>query len=246
MVRLSPSRCLHEVRLRRALSSYECVLGPPCLSERVPTRCNFRKVSYSRGVAELAAPRPLHSVPISELRAALLAQPPSFWDSDADVKRVQAPRRDGKMVWLWRTSRQNGQLVTRAGSAVSLMRLVVPIISKLLESYPPGGEVVSAMFPLLPAGGRIPPHRDTGPLLVRSHRIHVPLVVSSGVEFIVDGEQVPIVEGLAFELPNQLQHSVHNHGTENRIHFIFDYDPTKPGDEGELGWLPRVLKPLVA
>ncbi len=192
-------------------------------------------------MAQLAAPRHLESVPIDDLRRAILAQPPEFWDSDADIKRVQAPRRDGKMVWLWRSVRSEEGLVPTPGSALSLTEFAAPLIAQLLGHYPQGGEVVSAVFALLPAGGRIPTHRDAAPILVRSHRIHIPLVVGDGVEFIVDGETIPLTEGAAFELPNQLPHSVHNRGSADRIHLVFDYHPTRRGRGEKYSWLPRGL-----
>lgn len=193
-------------------------------------------------MAELAAPRYFDSVEISELRAALLAQPRSFWDLDAHIKRAQAPGRDGNMVWIWKTSWVDGTPTTRAGSAIALARLVTPIISKILENYPKGGEVINALFPLLPAGGVIPPHQDRGPLLTISHRIHVPLILNPDVEFLVDGKRVALNEGVPFELPNQQQHSVRNRGAEDRIHLLFDYLPGEPKDVGELAWLPQVVK----
>ena len=196
-------------------------------------------------MAELAAPRPFDSVDISELRAPILAQPPAFWDADAHIKRVQAPGRDGKMVWIWKTSWAGETPTTQAGSAVSFAPLVIPIISKLLENYPKGGKVINALFPLLPPGGVIRAHRDVGPLLTRSHRIHVPLIVNPEVEFLVNGERVLLEEGAPFELPNQQQHSVQNGGAEDRIHLVFDYLPGERSSGDELSWLPGAVRASV-
>jgi hypothetical protein len=68
------------------------------------------------------------------------------------------------------------------------------------------------------------------------------LVVNPAVEFLVEGKIIPLLEGQAFELPNQHLHSVRNGGDEGRIHLVFDYLPGNRSLEDELGWLPRVVR----
>jgi hypothetical protein len=55
----------------------------------------------------------------------------------------------------------------------------------------------------------------------------VPLVTNPEVEFIVGPERVPPRAHYAFELNNLMFHQVTNRGERARIHFIFDYAPSK-------------------
>ena len=73
--------------------------------------------------------------------------------------------------------------------------------------------------------GRASPHIDALPSFRASHRIHIPLKTNSGVRFTIDGRPCPMVVGEAYEVNNQLPHSVMNAGDEDRVHFIFDYLP---------------------
>ena len=79
------------------------------------------------------------------------------------------------------------------------------------------------MVARLVVNGTIQPHIDQHPSFTVGHRIHVPLLTNEAVEFLVDNEPVVMQEGNAYELNNLLPHSVHNGGTEDRIHLIFDY-----------------------
>lgn len=83
--------------------------------------------------------------------------------------------------------------------------------------------VVNMIAVRLPAVSNIEPHNDGGPLLSNSHRIHVPLATNEKVDFIVGGERFHMSCGNIYEINNMLLHSVENHGSEDRIHLIFDY-----------------------
>jgi aspartyl/asparaginyl beta-hydroxylase (cupin superfamily) len=58
-----------------------------------------------------------------------------------------------------------------------------------------------------------------------SHRIHIPLTTHPRVRFMIDGRPYQFEVGQAYELNNQLTHSVMNSGKDDRINFIFDYLP---------------------
>jgi hypothetical protein len=53
----------------------------------------------------------------------------------------------------------------------------------------------------------------------------VPITTNPRVRFIIDGRPYRFEVGQAYELNNQLTHSVANKGVEDRISFIFDYVP---------------------
>jgi aspartyl/asparaginyl beta-hydroxylase (cupin superfamily) len=91
--------------------------------------------------------------------------------------------------------------------------------------YDPGGTVIRAMAAKLVAGGKITPHVDRHPSFHHGHRIHVPVSTNPRVRFMIDGQPYQLKVGEAYEINNQLTHSVMNKGSEDRITFIFDYVP---------------------
>ena len=91
--------------------------------------------------------------------------------------------------------------------------------------YAPGGTLLRAMAAKLKAGGHIHPHRDNLRSFHMGHRIHVPITSNSGVRYTIVGKPHQFDVGFAYEINNQMKHSVMNIGTEDRISFIFDYVP---------------------
>ncbi|MCX2983002.1 hypothetical protein EYC98_19235 [Halieaceae bacterium IMCC14734] len=106
-----------------------------------------------------------------------------------------------------------------AATAVPLMHQIIA------DHYPVGGTIVRAVAAKLVAGGVIKSHRDTHPSFHFGHRIHVPISTNPRVRFNLDGRPYRFALGRAYEINNQLQHSVSNKGDCDRITFIFDYVP---------------------
>lgn len=101
-----------------------------------------------------------------------------------------------------------------------------PLIDQIIAAhYPPGGLVMRAMAARLPPGDVIKPHVDTHPSFSHAHRIHIPVTTNPRVRFSLDGRPHQLQVGQAYEINNQLMHSVINRGKEDRINFIFDYAP---------------------
>ena len=64
--------------------------------------------------------------------------------------------------------------------------------------------------------------------MLRTHRVHVPVLTHDKIEFLVRTKQKGIVkvefdEGEVFELNNGFPHMVHNIGHSDRIHLIVDW-----------------------
>ncbi|CAK0791784.1 unnamed protein product [Prorocentrum cordatum] len=99
--------------------------------------------------------------------------------------------------------------------------------------------VWKAMLARLPAGKSITEHSDASPVLNFPHRIHWVLHTNRDVETncaVEDGDvptPIPdIGEGDVFELNNVHRHSVHNRGSEGRVHLIVDVYPHSLKDAG--------------
>ena len=118
--------------------------------------------------------------------------------------------------------------VTHGNGWDLLAEEATPVMEGILSKhYPPGGTILRAMVTRLGPGCRISRHKDSHPSFTVAHRIHVPLVTNPEVEFIVGPERVPPRAHYAFELNNLMFHQVTNCGERARIHFIFDYAPSK-------------------
>ena len=101
-----------------------------------------------------------------------------------------------------------------------------PLMDQIIaDHYTQGGVVLRAMAAKLPAGGRIAPHHDSMTSFKFGHRIHVPITTNKSVRFMIGGRPHQMEMGHAYEINNQMQHSVLNAGKEDRITFIFDYMP---------------------
>jgi len=92
-------------------------------------------------------------------------------------------------------------------------------------TYGDKGYTVRALLVNLKAGGRIPPHDDTGYSLMACARVHVPVITHEQVVFTVGGERKVMKEGELWEVNNARIHSVANEGTSDRVHLILDWVP---------------------
>ncbi|GAB2525138.1 aspartyl/asparaginyl beta-hydroxylase domain-containing protein [Microbulbifer agarilyticus] len=109
-----------------------------------------------------------------------------------------------------------------------LEETALPVIRDIISKhYPPGGIVLRAMAAKLIPGGVIKPHIDAHPSFRLAHRIHIPLTSNPRVRFNIGGRPHQLQPGSIYEINNQLQHSVMNKGSDDRITFIFDYLPPK-------------------
>lgn len=107
-----------------------------------------------------------------------------------------------------------------------LAKAAQPIIDDIIEKYyEPGGVVIRAMAAKLVPGGIIKPHYDKHASFENSHRIHIPITTNPKVRFMINGRPNQFEVGNIYEINNQMQHSVMNKGSDDRITFIFDYVP---------------------
>jgi quercetin dioxygenase-like cupin family protein len=91
------------------------------------------------------------------------------------------------------------------------------------------GYFIRASLVRLSAGCRIAEHQDKNFSLTHSHRVHLPIITNDEVRFTVGKETINMREGQIFEINNRRMHSVHNDGTEDRVHLILDF--VLPGEQ---------------
>jgi len=172
--------------------------------------------------------RELGPVDSAPLREAVLALEAAAWNEETMRQQVFDVHRQTESVVLvfvnldkwpeWEVEKRPGW--------DRLAEVAVPVMHDIIERhYPHGGTVIRAMAAKLLSGGKITPHVDSHPSFHKGHRIHVPLTTNSRVRFMIDGRPYRFEVGQAYEINNQMNHSVMNKGAEDRITFIFDYVP---------------------
>jgi hypothetical protein len=170
----------------------------------------------------------LGNIDVSPLRDAILAVDDQAWFENNHRQTeydVHAQTQSLVMLFVDTDVWPNVE-VTKESAWDSLSEAALPIMNSILEqSYPPGGKIIRAMAAKLLAGGVIKPHTDKHPSFHAGHRIHIPITANPRVRFMIDGRPHKFEVGKAYELNNQIMHSVINKGSDDRINFIFDYIP---------------------
>ncbi len=101
----------------------------------------------------------------------------------------------------------------------SLMAVMAPVGATYGYAQP---EFPKVMLASLPPGGVIHPHTDGAGGNLLTHKIHVPLTTNPGVTFTIRDEVFHLDVGRAYEVNNIARHGGANHGTEARVHLIFE------------------------
>lgn len=110
-------------------------------------------------------------------------------------------------------------------------------LAALLHSLPCRLKSVRLMS--LAPGADIKPHRDPGLSWEFGEvRLHLPLCTDSGVDFIVDGQSVPMKLGELWYLNADLEHSVRHQGRSDRVHLVIDCEVSEPLTE----WLRAAVR----
>lgn len=172
--------------------------------------------------------RELGPVDVTALTQAILSQDEPAWHEEQVRQQSYEVHRQTESIVLIFTQGEGWPEieVRKEPGWHRLADVAVPVMHDIIERcYPKGGTIIRAMAAKLLVGGKIRPHRDSHPSFHHGHRIHVPITTNPRVRFIIDGRPYRFEVGQAYELNNQLQHSVANKGSEDRITFIFDYVP---------------------
>jgi Aspartyl/Asparaginyl beta-hydroxylase len=179
--------------------------------------------------------RELGPVDIDALRQKILAQDDAAWhEEQVRQESYEVHRQTESIVLVFTDGHGWPEIEVRKEPGWDrLADVAIPLMHGIIERcYPKGGTIIRAMAAKLLVGAKITPHRDSHPSFHHGHRIHVPVTTNSRVRFIIDGRPYHFEVGQAYELNNQLTHSVANKGNEDRINFIFDYVP--PGIIGRV------------
>jgi hypothetical protein len=178
---------------------------------------------------DIGAPiRELGAVEMNALAQAILTQDESAWAEEQHRQQAYDVHRETESIVLVFAELSNWPEIEirKEPGWDRLADVAVPLMHDIIgRCYPKGGSIIRAMAAKLRAGGKIKPHRDSHPSFHRGHRIHVPITTNPRVRFMIDGRPYRFEVGQAYEINNQMHHSVMNKGAEERITFIFDYIP---------------------
>lgn len=90
--------------------------------------------------------------------------------------------------------------------------------------------IVRMLLAALPPGVTIPIHHDTGEWVRKTHRVHVPVILTDPTKVIFrcgpgpDAlSRIDCTPGHVFEMNNQAKHAVSNCGNDHRVHLILDF-----------------------
>jgi hypothetical protein len=96
-----------------------------------------------------------------------------------------------------------------------------PYFRELLQTFE--CPLLSARLLRLRAGSRVLEHRDLNLGYEDGEvRVHIPILTSPDVDFIVDGERLDLKPGECWYINFNLPHSVHNRSANDRIHLVID------------------------
>lgn len=115
----------------------------------------------------------------------------------------------------------------------------LPYIRSIIGGVLPASPL-RALLARLPSGSEIRPHVDSGPLLARTIRIHVPVETNDRVWMLCNGEAYRMLPGEVWALNNGAEHGVWNRDPYRaRTHMICDFLPSNELmallEEGERG-----------
>lgn len=161
----------------------------------------------------------------------------SVWFADDETKRFLAGNRPTQSLFFYSMTKEEyittlrqrplQQSDVKTFQAYDLLYSDFAYLFDFVQQhYPAGGVFLRAQIARMPPGGTIGEHRDSMMILENTHRLHIPIVTTSKLKFVVDNEPVSLKAGELYELNNQLNHWVKNPANSiNRIHLIFDYLP---------------------
>ena len=109
-----------------------------------------------------------------------------------------------------------------------IRQAIQPII-KCLSGVQPD-RIVRMLLAALPPGVTIPVHHDTGAWVRKTHRVHVPILMTDPMKVLFRCgpttetlSRIDCTPGHVFEMNNQAKHAVSNCGVDHRVHLILDF-----------------------
>lgn len=163
----------------------------------------------------------LSHVPYAALKEFMLNAPTELWDANVNRARLFNVHKETSSI-VFKFTDLNDITNCHTYDAWGIAGEALTDVVDDVVGFYRNAEAVRVIAPMLPPGCRVLPHEDGASTFAFTHRVHVPLLLNPKVRFIVNGEDVPMEEGLAIEINNLETHEVINNGETPRIHLIID------------------------
>lgn len=186
--------------------------------------------------------RVLGRVDIAPLQAAVQAIPETVWEMEDARKpnKFEALGQARHIVFRFIDGPCDWRSSYDCPAWPQWRSLITPVLMHAVGQYGYArGAFPRVMLARLPAGAMIHPHIDANPAARWPHKIHVPLSTNPHVLSCFGGEERHLPVGEAVEVNNLGPHWVHNRGSSDRVHLIFEYYDV---DQAEPGWLAPLLQ----
>lgn len=89
----------------------------------------------------------------------------------------------------------------------------------------PRGVLIRALFARLPAGAKVPIHRDEQEQAALTHRIHVCISNTPGCKYTIGDTTFAMTPGVVYDFNNRWDHGVRNDDDGDRINLMLEYLP---------------------
>lgn len=166
------------------------------------------------------------------LATEVAALPARYWGGGGRT----GPQASAQAVFLRGHAPAEGRLPIEDREALDHL----PYVRELITSFIPASPS-RCLLALLPAGEIVSPHVDEGKILVRTIRLHMPVVTSTRVWMFSDELSYNMRPGEIWALNNSAMHGVWNDDPEiGRVHLICDFHPSS----GLLEMLARAQRDL--
>jgi hypothetical protein len=169
---------------------------------------------------------PLFDYAIDELVAALPGEADPAWDLyRLRQQRFEVHDATRSILFRWTAPHPSGSpaILTSTYPPAPLADAVMACGSRLARAL--SGTATALLLTELRPGQRIGRHCDSGELLERTRRCHLPIVTNPDVRFLIDDEPYQLRAGTVYELDNMRPHSVENGGSTRRVHLICNILP---------------------
>ena len=143
---------------------------------------------------------------------------PGLWEVNKDRQKTFVVHEHTKsIVLIWDKNRDEGLLKL-------FKHFLDEIENKLNDHFKyQNPKINKLMIVKLPTKSNVMSHTDIGLDLRCVHRIHVPIKTNQKVETTINYKQFYMEKGNIYSFNNTLEHGIQNNSSEDRIHFILDY-----------------------
>ena len=151
------------------------------------------------------------------------------WDLDISRQNIGMTHKHTKMFrlletdYLWMPGTPINTIKVNEFDNIDANKEIQYIYDLLENMY--SGKILRCEVIKLNANSEVYKHTDGGALLHYSRRIHIPIITSEKITFTVYNNTIHMKKSNAYEINNQLPHSVNNPTDIDRVHIIIDVLP---------------------